>query len=147
MNGEVIGINSVKYSDTQVEGMGYAIPISAAEPIINNLITREVVDESNSAYLGVTGQNVTSEISDSFGMPEGLYITMVTENSAADQAGIRKGDVLTKFDGRKISSLEGLSEAMKYYAAGTQVEVTLQKNNNGEWREETITVTLGKKVE
>ncbi len=147
MNGEVIGINSVKYSDTQVEGMGYAIPISAAEPIINNLITREVVDESNSAYLGVTGQDVTSEISDSFGMPEGLYITMVTENSAADQAGIRKGDVLTKFDGRKISSLEGLSEAMKYYAAGTQVEVTLQKNNNGEWREETITVTLGKKVE
>ena len=94
-----------------------------------------------------SGQDVTSEISDSFGMPEGLYITMVTENSAADQAGIRKGDVLTKFDGRKISSLEGLSEAMKYYAAGTQVEVTLQKNNNGEWREETITVTLGKKVE
>ncbi len=147
MNGEVIGINSVKYADTQVEGMGYAIPISAAEPIINNLITREVVDESNSAYLGVTGQDVTSEISDSFGMPEGLYITMVTENSAADQAGIRKGDVLTKFDGRKITSLEGLSEAMKYYAAGTQVEVTLQKNDNGEWREETVTVTLGKKVE
>lgn len=147
MNGEVIGINSVKYADTQVEGMGYAIPISAAEPIINNLITREVVDESNSAYLGVTGQDVTSEISDSFGMPEGLYITMVTENSAADQAGIRKGDVLTKFDGRKITSLEGLSEAMKYYAAGTQVEVTLQKNDNGEWREETVIVTLGKKVE
>lgn len=147
MNGEVIGINSVKYADTQVEGMGYAIPISAAEPIINNLITREVVDESNSAYLGVTGQDVTSEISDSFGMPEGLYITMVTENSAADKAGIRKGDVLTKFDGRKITSLEGLSDAMKYYAAGTQVEVTLQKNNNGEWKEETITVTLGKKVE
>lgn len=147
MNGEVIGINSVKYADTQVEGMGYAIPISAAEPIINNLITREVVDESNSAYLGVTGQDVTSEISDSFGMPEGLYITMVTENSAADQAGIRKGDVITKFDGRKITSLEGLSDAMKYYAAGTQVEVTLQKNNNGEWKEETITVTLGKKVE
>lgn len=147
MNGEVIGINSVKYADTQVEGMGYAIPISAAEPIINNLITREVVDESNSAYLGVTGQDVTSEISDSFGMPEGLYITMVTENSAAAQAGIRKGDVLTKFDGRKITSLEGLSDAMKYYAAGTQVEVTLQKNDNGEWKEETVTVTLGKKVE
>lgn len=147
MNGEVIGINSVKYSDTQVEGMGYAIPISAAEPIVNNLITREVVDESNSAYLGVSGQDVNSELSESFGMPEGLYITMVTENSAAEQAGIRKGDVLTKFDGRKITSMEGLSDAMQYYAAGTQVEVTLQKNDNGEWREETITVTLGKKVD
>ncbi len=145
MNGEVIGINSVKYSDTQVEGMGYAIPISAAEPIVNNLITREVVDEENSAYLGVSGQDVNSELSDSFGMPEGLYITMVAENSAAEQAGIRKGDVLTKFDGRKITSMEGLSDAMQYYAAGTQVEVTLQKNDNGEWKEETVTVTLGKK--
>ncbi len=145
MNGEVIGINSVKYADTQVEGMGYAIPISAAEPIVNNLITREIVDESKSAYLGVTGQDVTSEVSESFGMPEGLYITMVTENSAAEQAGINKGDVLTKFDGRKITSLEGLSDAMQYYEAGSDVEVTLQRNNNGEWREETITVTLGKK--
>lgn len=145
MNGEVIGINSVKYADTQVEGMGYAIPISAAEPIVNNLITREIVDESKSAYLGVTGQDVTSEVSESFGMPEGLYITMVTENSAAEQAGINKGDVLTKFDGRKITSLEGLSDTMQYYEAGSEVEVTLQRNNNGEWKEETITVTLGKK--
>lgn len=145
MNGELIGINSAKYSDTQVEGMGYAIPISAAEPIINNMITREIVDESNSAYLGVTGQDVTSEVAKSFGMPEGLYITMVVENSAAQQAGIRKGDVLTKFDGRKITSMEGLSDTIQYYAAGSQVEVVLQTNDNGEWREKTLTVTLGKK--
>lgn len=147
MNGEVIGINSVKYADTQVEGMGYAIPISAAEPIINNMISREIVDESKSAYLGVTGQDMTSELAESFGIPEGLYITMVKENSAAEQAGIHKGDVLTKFDGRKISSVEGLADVMQYYEAGSQVEVTLQKNENGEWREETITVTLGKKNE
>lgn len=145
MNGELIGINSAKYSDTQVEGMGYAIPISAAEPIINNMITREIVDESNSAYLGVTGQDVTSEVAKSFGMPEGLYITMVVENSAAEQAGIRKGDVLTKFDGRKITSMNGLSDAIQYYSAGSQVEVTLQTNEDGEWREKTLTVTLGKK--
>ena len=145
MNGEVIGINSVKYADTQVEGMGYAIPISAAEPIINNMISREIVDESKSAYLGVSGQDMSSELARSFGMPEGIYITMVTENSAADQAGIHKGDVITKFDGRKLSSMEGLADAMQYYEAGSQVEVTLQRNENGEWREETITVTLGKK--
>jgi len=143
MNGEVIGINSVKYADTQVEGMGYAIPISAAEPIINNMISR--VDESKSAYLGVSGQDMSSELARSFGMPEGIYITMVTENSAADQAGIHKGDVITKFDGRKLSSMEGLADAMQYYEAGSQVEVTLHRNENGEWREETITVTLGKK--
>lgn len=145
MNGEVIGINSVKYSDTQVEGMGYAIPISAAEPIIDDLITKEVVDESNSAYLGVSGQDVTSDLSDSFGMPEGLYITMVAENSAAEQAGIRKGDVLTTFAGRKVSSMEGLSDIMQYYAAGEEVEITLQTNENGEWTERTVTATLGKK--
>ncbi len=147
MNGEVIGINSVKYADTQVEGMGYAIPISVAEPIINNMISREIVDESKSAYLGVSGQDMSSELAKSFGMPEGIYITMVTENSAADQAGIHKGDVITKFDGRKVSSMEGLADAMQYYEAGSQVEVTLQRNENGEWSEETITVTLGKKNE
>ncbi len=145
MNGEVIGINSVKYSDTQVEGMGYSIPISPAQPIIDSLITRELVDESNSSFLGVAGQDVTTELSKSFGMPEGLYITMVTENSAAAQAGIQKGDVITKFDDRAIKSQEGLQDIMQYYAAGTQVEVTLQTNENGEWKEKVVTVTLGRR--
>lgn len=145
MNGEVIGINSVKYSDTQVEGMGYSIPISAAQPIIDSLITRELVDESNASFLGVSGQDVTSEISKSFGMPEGVYITMVSENSPAAQAGIQKGDVLTKMDGRAVKSMEGLQDIMQYYAAGTEVEVVLQVNENGEWKEKTVTVKLGRK--
>lgn len=146
MNGEVIGINSVKYSDTQVEGMGYSIPISAAEPIINDLITREVVDESNSAYLGVAGQDVTEELAQNFGMPEGLYVTLVKENSAAAQAGIKKGDVITAFDGREVKSMDGLQDIMQYYAAGTEVEVTIQTNQNGEWQEQKVSVTLGKKT-
>lgn len=145
MNGEVIGINSVKYNDTSVEGMGFAIPISAAEPIINDLITREVVDESNSAYLGVSGQDVTEDIAQDFGMPEGLYITLVQENSAAEQAGIKKGDVLTEFDGRKIQSMKALKEILQYYAAGTEVEITIQTNQNGEWQEQKVTATLGKR--
>lgn len=145
MNGEVIGINSVKYNDTSVEGMGFAIPISAAEPIINDLITREVVDESNSSYLGVSGQDVTDDLSESFGIPEGLYITMVQENSAAEKAGIRKGDVITEFDGRKIQSMDGLKEMMQYYAAGTEVEIIIQTNQNGEWQEQKVTAVLGKK--
>ncbi|MCI9004240.1 MAG: trypsin-like serine protease [Lachnospiraceae bacterium] len=147
MNGEVIGINSVKYSDTQVEGMGFSIPISAAEPIINSLITRELVDESKSAYLGVSGQSVTEELAVGFGMPEGIYITLVQENSAAAQAGINKGDVMTEFDGRKVGSMKELSEIMQYYEAGTEVEITLQSNVNGEWQEKKITALLGKKNE
>ena len=147
MNGEVIGINSVKYSDTQVEGMGYAIPISAAEPIINNLITREVVDESNSSYLGVSGTDVTGDLATNFGMPEGLYVTLVKENSAAAQAGIKKGDVITKFDGRAVKSMDSLKEIMQYYSAGTEVKVTIQTNQNGEWQEQEISVKLGRKNE
>ena len=125
--------------------MGYSIPISAAEPIINDLITRQLVDESESAFFGVSGQDVNSQISESFGMPEGLYITRVSENSAAEQAGVKKGDVLTKFEGRAVKSMEGLQEIMQYYAAGTEVEVTLQINENGEWKERVVTVTLGRK--
>ncbi len=145
MKGEVIGINSVKYSDTQVEGMGFSIPISAAEPIINSLITRELVDESKSAYLGVAGSDVTEEMSQGFGIPEGLYITLVQENSAAAQAGINKGDVMTGFDTRKVRSMKDLEEIIQYYEAGTEVEITLQSNVNGEWQERKVTAKLGKK--
>lgn len=145
MKGEVVGINSVKYMDEQVEGMGFAIPISQAEPIINNLINREVVDEADTAYLGVSGQDVNAQISEAYGMPEGVYVTLVQEGTAADKAGIQKGDIITKFDGKEVSSMEGLRDDMQYYAAGTKVEVVIQKNLDGEWQEKKISVTLGKK--
>ena len=145
MKGEVIGINSVKYSDEDVEGMGFAIPISQAEPIINDLINREVVDEADTAYLGIAGQDVTSQISKAYGMPEGVYVTQVKERTAAAEAGIQKGDIITEFDGKKVSSMEGLRDNLQYYAAGTTVDVVIQKNLNGEWQEQTISVTLGKK--
>ena len=147
INGEVIGINSVKYSDTNVEGMGYAIPISTAEPIINDLITREAVDESNAAYLGINGISVTDEVSESYNMPKGIYITQVTEGSAADKAGIKPGDIITSFDGRAVTSKEQLAERMQYYAAGTTVDIVIKTAEGGEYAERTISVTLGKKIE
>lgn len=145
MKGEVIGINSVKYSDEDVEGMGFAIPISQAEPIINDLINREVVDEADTAYFGIAGQDVTSDISEAYGMPEGIYVTQVKQGTAAEEAGIQKGDIITEFDGKKVSSMEGLRDNLQYYAAGTTVDVVIQKNQNGEWQEQTISVTLGRK--
>lgn len=145
MNGEVIGINSVKYTDTQVEGMGYAIPINSAQPIIDDLINRKVVDEANSAYLGIAGQDVTSDIGTAYGMPEGIYVTMVKEGTAAEAAGIHKGDIITKFDGKAVSSMEQLKDRLQYYEAGSTVELVVQANQDGEWKEQTISVTLGKK--
>lgn len=143
--GEVIGINSVKYSDTDVEGIGYAIPISTAMPIIEDLITKEKVDESDSAYLGIAGVDVTSDVSQTYNMPTGVYVAQVTGGSAAEQAGIQKGDIITGFDGKEISSMEDLSMKLQYYKAGTTVDVTLQRASNGEYVEQTISVTLGKK--
>lgn len=145
-SGEVIGINSAKYSDTSVEGMGYAIPISTAMPIIEELIEREVVDASRSAYLGVAGQDVTAEIAQMYGMPEGLYITRVMEGSAAQTYGLYQGDIITSFDGHNISSMEDLQNLMQYYAAGTQVDITVQRNTDGAYEEVTLSVVLGKKA-
>ncbi len=143
--GEVIGINSVKYSDTSVEGIGYAIPISTAIPIIEDLITKEKVDASDSAYLGVAGVDVTNDVSSSYQMPVGVYVAQVTAGSSAEQAGIQKGDIITNFDGRKVSTMEELASTIEYYKAGETVDVTLQRAIGGEYTEQVITVTLGKK--
>lgn len=144
-SGEVIGINSAKYSDTDVEGMGYSIPISTAEPIINELIEREAVDEADSAYLGVAGVDVTSEVAESYNMPTGVYVSKVVSGSAAETAGIQQGDVITSFDGKTISSMEDLQSLLEYYSAGTTVDVVIQRADGGSYQEQTISVTLGKK--
>ena len=143
--GEVIGINSVKYSDTSVEGIGYAIPMDTAKPIIEELITKEKVDESNSAYLGIVGVDVTSDVAKTYNMPTGVYVAQVMEGAAAEQAGIQKGDIITKFDGKDVTSMEELSSNMQYYAAGTTVDVEIERSSNGQYEEQTISVTLGKK--
>ena len=143
--GEVIGINSVKYADTEVEGIGYAIPISTAMPIIEDLITKEKVDEADSAYLGIGGVDVTSDVAKTYNMPTGVYVAQVKENSAAEQAGIQKGDIITAFDGKDVSSMEDLSSKLQYYKAGTTVDVTIQRASNGQYEEQTLSVTLGKK--
>lgn len=145
VKGEVIGINSVKYSDTDVEGMGYAIPMAAADPIIHELITREVVDEAQSAFLGIVGVDVTSDVAQTYNMPKGVYIAQISAGSAAQKGGLMKGDILTSFDGHSIASMDALEDQLQYYSAGTAVDVTIQRASDGEYKEETISVTLGRK--
>ena len=143
--GEVIGISSVKYSDTSVEGMGYAIPINTASPIIEKLINREQVDESRSAYLGISGVDVSSAVAQTYNMPEGIYLYQVKEGSPAEQAGLQAGDIITSFDGSKVSSTTELNDAIKYCAAGDSVEVVFERQTDGQYQEQTVTVTLGQK--
>lgn len=146
MNGNVIGINSMKYSDTNVEGMGYAIPISDANPIIEGLINHTSISESQQAYLGIIGTNVTDSYSQAFGLPTGVYISKVNSNSPADVAGIQAGDIITKFDGKSLSTMESLQSRIKTHKAGDRVEIILQRQQrNGDYKEVTLTVTLGSK--
>ena len=146
MNGEVIGINSNKIGGTAVEGMGYAIPITSASPIIADLMerqTRTKVAEDEVGYIGISQQEVTSQISQMYNMPEGIYVVSVEEGSAAANAGIMKGDIITKFDGSSISSYSDLQKMLQYYAAGDSVTITVQRPQNGEYVSIELNLTLG----
>lgn len=146
MNGEVIGINSNKIGGTAVEGMGYAIPITSASPIIADLMerqTRTKVAEDEVGYIGISRQEVTSQISQMYNMPEGIYVVSVEEGSAAANAGIMKGDIITKFDGSSISSYSDLQKTLQYYAAGDSATITVQRPQNGEYVSVELNLTLG----
>ena len=144
--GEVIGINSVKMSNTSVEGMGYAISVSSVLDIIEDLSlqeTRIALSDEERGYLGITGVTITSSISQSYGYPEGILIRTVTENCGAANAGLMKNDIISSFDGETITSYEQLVEMMSYYAIGEEVEVVYYRmNNQGEYEKATTTVTL-----
>lgn len=149
MNGEVIGINAAKYADSQVEGMGYAIPISKAEPILEELMNREtrdkVEDSSKVGYMGVKAADLTTEAIQMYNMPAGAFITEVTEGGAADNAGIKKGDIIVKLDGQKVSGKDDLVDKLQYYEEGETIEVVISRANSGEYKEQTVEVTLGSK--
>lgn len=150
MKGEVIGINEAKLSSNYVEGMGYAIPISDVEGIIGdlqNLKTRSEVDSEKMGYLGITCQDVTSDIAEQYDMPEGVYLKSVVAGCAADKAGLKKGDILTRFDGMGVTTYDTLRERLQYYEAGETVEVTVQSPENGSYVEKTVSLTLSTKAE
>lgn len=144
-NGHLIGINSAKSSGEGVEGMGYAIPISSVEDLINNMMnqkTKVQIDEDQRGYLGIQGVDVPTEYVQRFGMPEGAMVTKITEGSPASDAGLQLNDIITAVDGQKVSSFETLRSALSYYAAGESVTITVQRPNGNQYTETQITVTL-----
>lgn len=148
MNGEVIGINSAKLASTEVEGMGYAIPISRVSDIIDNLMnqtTRTKVDSDKQGTIGIKGINVTSDVQEKYNLPEGIYVSEVTSGSAAEKAGITSGSVITKFDGKSVTDIESLQDLLQYYKAGETVELTLQVPDGDSYKEKTVSITLGSK--
>lgn len=146
MKGELIGINSAKYADSAVEGMGYAIPISKAKPILEELMnreTREKVDSNKKGYLGVSLANLTTEAIEMYNMPTGAFVRNVEDDSPAQEAGICKGDIIVKFDGQKVSDGDDLLDKLQYYKSGEKIEAVIARATNGEYEENTVELTLG----
>lgn len=147
IKGEVIGINSNKIGGTAVEGMGYAIPISSVSPIIADLMEnktrREEVEQGQEGYMGVSLQEVPSQISQTYHMPSGVFVYSVEEGGAAEEAGIMPSDIITRLEGEKIESYSDLQQVLKYYAAGDKVKVTIMRSESGEYVEHVYEVTLG----
>lgn len=146
MKGELIGINSAKYADNAVEGMGYAIPVSTAQPILEKLMnrrTRDKVDEDEAGYLGLQVGDMTAEALEMYDMPAGAFVIKTVEGDAAANAGIRRGDVIVEMDGQTVTGGTDLIEKLAYYASGETVEMVISKPDNGQYVEKTVEVTLG----
>lgn len=144
MNGEVVGINSAKLASTEVEGIGYAIAISDVTDTLENLMNEETRDKvDNHGVLGITVRSVDSEVSEAYGVPEGVLVRDVTEGGAADKAGIEAKTIITKFAGKVVTTKEQLVDFLSYYEPGEDVELTIEVPDGKGYKEETVTVTLG----
>lgn len=150
MRGEVIGINAAKYSSTDVEGMGYAIPISKAQDIINNLMTKKTrieVDTDKMGYLGIQAITVDADMTQKLDMPSGAFVYKILEGGAASKSDLREKDIITKFDDQSITTMAQLQDMLKYYEKGQTINLTVKSLENGQYVERTVSITLGEKAE
>lgn len=141
LQGQVIGINSAKIASSSVEGVGYAIPISVATPIIDELKNKENLSDSEKGYLGISGRTVT-EAASLYNIPTGVYVAEVAKGGAADKGGIKEGDIITAINNQSVTTIESLQEKANSYRKGTEVELTIQRSNNGAYEEQKIKVKL-----
>ena len=142
MKGELIGINSSKFASSVVEGMGYAIPIDTAEPILEELMnreTRDLVATEEQGYLGISCQNVSSDISEMYNIPQGVYVLELQKDGAAEKAGLLKGDIITKIEGKEVKTVSELNKIKYTYKIGDTVTLTILRNG----QEQDIKVKLG----
>lgn len=150
MQGEVIGINSAKYSSTEVEGMGYAIPISKVHDIIDNLMTKKTrvqVEQEKQGYLGIQGQDIDTNASSLYGMPQGVYVYKIMEGGAAASSSLKEKDIITKFDGQSVRSMTELKTMLTYYAGGDVIELTVQSLVDGQYVERQVEIVLGTRAD
>ena len=144
----MIGINSAKYANYAVEGMGYAIPISKASPILEEMMnreTREKLAKEDSGYLGVSLVDLSDKMRIMYSMPSGAFVEEVYSDSPADQSGLQRGDIIMKIDGQTVSNGSAVIDLLQYYAPGETVDVVIARSDAGEYRQQTLSVTLGQR--
>ncbi len=149
LNGNVIGINAAKTASTEVEGMGFAIPISKAQDILNTLMTKKTrveVAEDAQGTLGIRVTNIDATASKEFGMPVGVFVYQIMDDGAAAGSGLKEKDIITKFDGQSVTSMEELTRMLTYYESGSTITLTVQTLENGSYTEHEVQVTLGAKT-
>lgn len=142
INGEVIGINSAKLANTNVEGMGYSIPIDSASPIVDELMNREVLTDAEKGYLGLYPRDIDSTTAQRLNWPQGVYVYELVEGGAAQTAGIYAGDIITSINDISIATSDQLRETVNAYRYGTTITVTLMRYSEGEYTEMTVDVVL-----
>ena len=141
--GEVIGINSIKYVTDATEGMGFAIPIARAEPILKNLAKGEAgIKEGDTAHLGIMGKTIEKQDQEKYDLPKGVYVSKVAEGSAAEKAGLKQGDVITKFDGTNIEAMADIESVLNSHKAGDTVDIVIKRESDN-YKEQKLSVTLG----
>ena len=148
MAGELVGINEAKYSSTEVEGMGFAIPINSVLELLEDFSEREIreaVDEDEQGYIGIQGQTIDSEMAQSYDMPEGVYVYKIVEGAPAENSGLREKDIITKFDGQSVDSMEDLQEVLKGYKAGEKIRITVERLVDSEYTEQELELELAPK--
>lgn len=147
-SGEVVGINTMTISAVDVEGMCYAIPITNAIPVLDKLKTREIRErlrEEDSGYLGISCSNVEGKQAEEYDIPRGVYVRDVYEDEPADEAGVRKGDVIVSLNEVPVETMDELSEMLRYYPVGEIVDLEIMRYEAGEYKSQIISVRLGKK--
>ena len=142
IKGEVIGINSAKYSDTSVEGTGYAIPISDALPIITELMNSTYVSDEEKPYLGIAGDSVPASYQERFNWPEGVYVSQVTNGSPAELAGLQAGDIITAIDGKAVTSMSDIQSILEDHKVGDKIKLSVTRSSRGKTEEGELTATL-----
>ncbi len=146
VKGELIGINSTKIGGSYVEGMGYAIPITAAEPIIGDLMNKETrykVDVMG--YMGTSLMTITDEQAYMYDFPQGIFVRSVEAGSPAEKAGVLKGDIIVNFDGDRVTNYDELLAVMQYYGPGKEVTLTVMRATMGKYEEVELNIVLGEK--